>query len=189
MNIRNLKKALDRVSNWTQFCTYFQLQEKSDKHETLQLLLSEPDFKATMTWKRVAWALYNCSEDKAIDDIFDYMKSPTGKSVKYVKHNVMHNIMIHVLYTLEHTLTINNIEKCLKDNVRVSKWKTLREELKIPPPHIAIEECSLLGIKIWILTDEKATWQKFAMALYTSSLDGALKDLKAQNFLSVQGMS
>ena len=48
--------------------------------ETLQLLVSEPDFEATMTWKRVAWALYNCSEEIAVDGIFTYMKSPTGES-------------------------------------------------------------------------------------------------------------
>ena len=76
-----MKKVLDKVSNWSQFCTYFQLQEKFDRQDTLELLFSEPEFEATMSWKRVAWALYHCSEERAIDDITEYMKSPTGEFV------------------------------------------------------------------------------------------------------------
>ena len=83
LSVSNLKRVLSKVSKWSQFCTYFQLQEKSTQTETLEMLFDEPDFKATMTWKRVAWALYHCSEEEAIDHIFEYMKSPKGKSVNY----------------------------------------------------------------------------------------------------------
>ena len=89
---------------------------------------------------------------------------------------------------LEYTLTVDNIEKCLTDNVGVGKWKTLCEELKIPPPHIAVGEYSILGVKVWILTDANASWQKFAMALYTSALDGALRNVKKKYLPSTKGM-
>ena len=88
----------------------------------------------------------------------------------------------------EYTLTIENILKCLKENVRVDKWKTLYDDLKIPPPHIPSGEHPLLALKVWILTDSNATWQKLAMSLYTSALDGALKDVKSQYLLSTKGM-
>ena len=81
LSIGNMKKVLDTVSNWKQFCTYFQLQEKCDRQETIELLFSEADFKATVTWSRLAWALYHCSEEQAIDGVLEYMKSPTGELV------------------------------------------------------------------------------------------------------------
>ena len=85
-------------------------------------------------------------------------------------------------------MTIENIVKCLEENVRAGKWRTLCDELKIPPPHIASGEHPLLAIKVWILIDSNATWQKLAMSLYTSALDGALKDVKSQYLLSTKGM-
>ena len=88
------------------------------------------------------------------------------------------------VHFIEYTLTIDNIQGCLQDNVGVGKWKILREELKIPPPHIAVGEGTLVGIKIWVLTDANATWQKLAIALYNAALNGALKDLKTQYLLT-----
>ena len=41
---------------------------------------------------------------------------------------------------------------------------------------------------MWLLFDPNASWQKLAMALYSSTLDGALKQLKALNFLPLQGI-
>lgn len=67
-------------------------------------------------------------------------------------------------------------------------WKTLHMELRLPPRDPAEEIYSLFGVKVWLLIDLSASWQKFAMALYSSSLDGALKQLKELNFLPNKGM-
>ena len=45
--------------------------------ETVEFFIGEPYFEAS--WKKVALALYHSNEEKAIDDLFQYMKSPTGK--------------------------------------------------------------------------------------------------------------
>ena len=46
--------------------------------ETVEFFIGEPYFEAS--WKKVALALYHSSEQKAMDELFQYMKSPTGKS-------------------------------------------------------------------------------------------------------------
>ena len=46
--------------------------------ETVKFFIGEPYFEAS--WKKVALALYHSSEEKAMDELFQYMKSPTGKS-------------------------------------------------------------------------------------------------------------
>ena len=94
-----------------------------------------------------------------------------------------------MLYSTEYTLTMGNIERCLKDNVPLHMWKTLHQELRVPPRETAEEDCTSAGVKIWILIDPSASWQIFAMALYSSSLDGALKTLKALKLLPEQGLN
>ena len=46
--------------------------------ETVEFFIGEPYFEAS--WKKVALALYHSNEEKAMDDLFQYMKSPNGKS-------------------------------------------------------------------------------------------------------------
>ena len=98
----------------------------------------------------------------------------------------VHNV--HVPYSSEYTLTMGNIGRCLEDNVPLHMWKTLHQELRVPPRETAEEECTVGGVKLWLLTDPSASWQRFAMALYSSSLDGALKTLKALKLLPEKGL-
>ena len=89
----------------------------------------------------------------------------------------------------EATLTVANVERCLQDNVPLPMWKTLHRELRVPPRDTAEEYRTISGVKIWILLDPTASWQRFAMALYSSTLDGALKQLKGLKMLPIQGLS
>jgi len=66
-------------------------------------------------------------------------------------------------------------------------WKTLHHELRVPLRQTAEEACTLSGVKIWLLTNPSASWQVFAMALYASRLDGAMKELKRLNLLPQKG--
>ena len=67
-------------------------------------------------------------------------------------------------------------------------WKKLYHELRIPLRHTPVEECTMSGFKLWILKSREATWQQFAMALYTSTLDDALDKMKELNLLPKIGM-
>ena len=96
---------------------------------------------------------------------------------------------IYVLYSTEYTLTMGNIERCLEDNMPLHMWKTLHQELRVPPRETAEGDSTLSAVKIWILIDPSASWQTFAMALYSLSLDGALKTLKAQKLLPEKGLN
>ena len=98
-------------------------------------------------------------------------------------------IHVYVLYSTEYTLTMGNIGRCLDDNVPLHMWKTLHQELRVPPRETAEEDNTLSAVKIWILIDPSASWQKFAMALYTLSLDGALKTLKVLKLLPEKGLN
>ena len=81
---------------------------------------------------------------------------------------------------------MKNMDKCVKD-IPLRMWKVLHQELRVPPRHNAEEDCTISGVKVWLLTEPTASWQKFAMALYSSTLDGALKCLKSLNLLSYNG--
>ena len=85
-------------------------------------------------------------------------------------------------------MTVRNIEKCVHNTISKEMWKVLHMELRLPPRDSMEEIQSLCGVKIWLLIDSTASWQKLAIALYISSLDGALKQLKILNFLSSKGM-
>ena len=86
------------------------------------------------------------------------------------------------------TLTVDNIEKCLEDSVPKHMLETLSLELGILPKHTMGNPYSLIGVKVWLLVDPTASWQKFAVSLYASTLDGALKKLKELKFLPLQGL-
>ena len=83
---------------------------------------------------------------------------------------------------------MTNIEKCLLDYVPLHMWDTLHKELQVPPRDTSEHSCSLCGVKMWLLLDPTASWQKLAMALYSATLNGALKQLKILKFLPMQGM-
>ena len=73
----NMLEALQNVLDWKAFCKCLHLLVRPSKMETVEFFIGEPYFEAS--WKKVALALYHSSEEKAIDDLFQYMKSPTGK--------------------------------------------------------------------------------------------------------------
>ena len=75
------------------------------------------------------------------------------------------------------------------DNVPSYMWETLHRELQVPPRDQRGESSLFCGIKIWLLFDRNATWQKFAMSLYSCSLDGALRQLRMLKLLPMQGKS
>ena len=75
------------------------------------------------------------------------------------------------------------------DNVPSYMWETLHRELQVPPRDQRGESSLFFGIKIWLLFDRNATWQKFAMSLYSCSLDGALRQLRMLKLLPMQGKS
>ena len=93
-----------------------------------------------------------------------------------------------VVFSTDITLTVANIEECLVDNVPLHMWDALHKELRVPPRDTSEHSCSVSGVKMWLLFDPNASWQKLAMALYSSTLDGALKQLKVSNFLPLQGI-
>ena len=85
-------------------------------------------------------------------------------------------------------MTVRNIEKCVHNTISKEMWKVLHMELRLPPRDPMEEIHTLCGIKTWLLIDSSASWQKLSIALYSSSLDGALKQLKYLNFLPSKGM-
>ena len=95
------------------------------------------------------------------------------------RHSIIH------IYS-EFTLKMKNMDKCVKE-IRLCMWKELHQQLRVPPRHNAEEDCTISGVKVWLLTEPTSSWQKFAMALYSSTLDGALKCLKNLNLLPHYG--
>ena len=66
------------VSDWNAVCKCLHLLVKPSKMETVEFFIGEPYFEAS--WKKVALALYHSNEERAMDDLFQYMKSPNGTS-------------------------------------------------------------------------------------------------------------
>ena len=94
---------------------------------------------------------------------------------------------VNDLYSLltELTLTVGNIDMCLGDSVAPRMVPHLERELGVPPR----DQRGLLltGVKMWLLFDPTASWQKLAMALYVCTLDQALRRLKECKLLPSQG--
>ena len=95
----------------------------------------------------------------------------------------------------EITLTVGNIKTCLDDAVPIHEMETLSQELGVPARHIGNDaHCertrvdAFCGVKVWVLLESTASWQKFAIALYSSKLDEALKKLKQLQLLPLQGL-
>ena len=85
----------------------------------------------------------------------------------------------------EVTLTVANIERCLKDSVAPHMMPALEKELRVPPRDTRGHP--LTGVKMWLLFDPTASWQKLALALYTCTLDGALRRMNELKLLPAQG--
>ena len=85
----------------------------------------------------------------------------------------------------EVTLTVTNIERCLKDSVAPHMMPALEKELRVPPRDTRGHP--LTGVKMWLLFDPTASWQKLALGLYTCTLDGALRRMNELKLLPAQG--
>ena len=87
----------------------------------------------------------------------------------------------------EVTLTVANVKNCLEDSVPRHLFPTLERELGVPPRDTREDKHPLTGVKLWLLSNPTASWHKLAIALYSSTLDGALRRLKELKLLSNQG--
>lgn len=72
----NVLRVVEVISNWKKFCKYLHLQEQMDRRETIEFFIQGLYFEAS--WRKIALALYHSQEEYAIDDLFNYMKSPAG---------------------------------------------------------------------------------------------------------------
>ena len=75
----HLLDVLKTVNDWKGFFNYMCVAPRSSVLDTVTVFIEEPNVEAT--WKKVALALYHNNEEKAMDRLFHYMKSPTGKSI------------------------------------------------------------------------------------------------------------
>ena len=73
-----LLDVLKTVNDWKGFFNHMCVAPRSSVLDTVTVFIEEPNVEAT--WKKVALALYHNNEEKAMDRLFHYMKSPTGKS-------------------------------------------------------------------------------------------------------------
>ena len=69
------------IQNFKLFCRHLCIGERESVTKTLQFYVEEPYFEAS--WKKVALALYHSFEDRCIDSLFMYMKSPPGQLLRH----------------------------------------------------------------------------------------------------------
>ena len=67
------------VNDYDAFCRALCVAPRPSVLDTVSFFIEEPYFEAT--WKKIALALYNNNEKMALDKLFGYMKSPTGKCI------------------------------------------------------------------------------------------------------------
>ena len=79
LTVDHLLDVLKTVNDWKGFFNYMCVAPRSTVLDTVTVFIEEPNVEAT--WKKVALALYHNNEEKAMDRLFHYMKSPTGKSI------------------------------------------------------------------------------------------------------------
>ena len=174
-------RVVKEVHNFNQFCRELCIAKQETAIKTIQFYVEEPYFEAS--WKKIAFALYHSLEDRSIDSLFHYMKSPPGW---YLWHSwVVESQCLCI--SAEVTLTVANIENCLEDSVPRHMLPTLERELGVPPRDTREDSHSLIGVKLWLLSNPTASWQKMAISLYSSTLDGALRRLKELKLLPTQG--
>ena len=74
----NVHEVVRTITRWQQFCRYLQISDNpNSKMKTLTFFIQEPYFEAS--WKKIALALYHTCEERDIDVLFQYMKSPSGQ--------------------------------------------------------------------------------------------------------------
>ena len=69
-------KVLKLISDWSAVWRFLKVGEQPTKMATVSFFVEEPYFEAS--WTEIALALYNTNQDKAIDALFQYIKSPAG---------------------------------------------------------------------------------------------------------------
>ena len=75
----HLLDVLKTVNDWKGFFNYMCVAPRSSVLDTVTVFIEELNVEAR--WKKVALALYHNNEEKTMDRLFHYMKSPTGKSI------------------------------------------------------------------------------------------------------------
>ena len=69
-------KVLKLISDWSAVWKFLKVGEQPTQMATVSFFVEEPYFEAS--WMEIALALYNTNQDKAIDALFQYIKSPAG---------------------------------------------------------------------------------------------------------------
>ena len=69
-------RVLKLISDWSAVWKFLKVGEQPTKMATVSFFVEEPYFEAS--WMEIALALYNTNQDKAIDALFQYIKSPAG---------------------------------------------------------------------------------------------------------------
>ena len=69
-------KVLKLISDWSAVWKFLKVEEQPTQMATVSFFVEEPYFEAS--WMEIALALYNTNQDKAIDALFQYIKSPAG---------------------------------------------------------------------------------------------------------------
>ena len=75
----HLLDVLENVNDWKGFFEYLCVEPRPSLLDTVTFFIKQSNVE--VTWKKVALALYHNNEEKAMDRLFHYMKSPTGKSI------------------------------------------------------------------------------------------------------------
>ena len=69
-------KVLKLISDCSVVWKFLKVGEQPTQMATVSFFVEEPYFEAS--WMEIALALYNTNQDKAIDGLFQYIKSPAG---------------------------------------------------------------------------------------------------------------
>ena len=69
-------KVLKLISDWSVVWKFLKVGEQPTQMATVSFFVEEAYFEAS--WTEIALALYNTNQDKAIDTLFQYIKSPAG---------------------------------------------------------------------------------------------------------------
>ena len=69
-------KVLKFISDWSAVWKFLKVGEQPTQIATVSFFVEEPYFEAS--WMEIALALYNTNQDRAIDALFQYIKSPAG---------------------------------------------------------------------------------------------------------------
>ena len=73
---KHVLEVVKDIHSFKQFCRHLHIAERQSVVKTLQFYVEEPYFEAS--WKEIALALYHSHEERSIDSISHYMKSPPG---------------------------------------------------------------------------------------------------------------